>query len=580
MPREDRKKPLKLKFAPLIRVSTEKQEKQGESLSTQRKQLDEAIRSLGGTALHWYAGQEHATPEQERKILEELIEDAKAKKFDAVMVADLSRWSRDNFRSKTDLKILKSNEIRFFVRTSEFDLNDYFQSFMIGMNVEVAEFFARQQAYKSQINRIERAKRGIPTSGRLPYGRRFNKETSQWEVIPEAKEKIETIAREYLEKDVDFSTLGKRYGMNASYLHSVLTKRCGDRWTIRFKSPIQNKDRPYEEIPIKGVPRLLDEETIRRIREKCEGRRTWAHGVQKYHYIFSRKIFDVGTGYALTGTTNKKGQRYYRPYKGEGAYQYSINADVLENAVMEELFEALSNKRKLKQAVFDGNPIGDVVEKILGKIAQKQKELKSINAKLSNYEKAIESFQGDDMGSYLNRLKLKIRPLNDSREAIESEIELYRKQLDSLPTEQEIEDTSKRSKDILKRIKESYFTSGHSFRNLTYEGKKKLIDLILGGRDNDKKRYGVYIKSLGGKPKRYKFEAYGRFGIIGGSLESRSGKFNVFPDSEMYGQCDKDSGVIEGVSKLMRETEFKENKVVGKEHMLSKCDAYYCFCFY
>ncbi len=571
----------RLRFAPLIRVSTERQQQQGESLRVQRGQLEEAIKSLGGTPYKWYAGQEHATAEQERKILEELIDDAKAKRFDAVMVADLSRWSRDNFRSKTDLKVLRRNEIKFYVRTQEYDLNDPMQSFMVGMNVEVAEFFARQQAYKSQISRIARAKRGLPTSGKLPYGRRWNKETGQWELIPGAKEKIEEIAREYLEEDVDFSTLGKKYGINASFLHKVLTKRCGDTWTIRFKSPIQNKDKPYEKVPLKGIPRLLDEEMIRRIREKCEGRRTWTHGVQKYVYLFARKIYDADTGYALSGTTNKQGLRYYRPYKGEGAYQYSINADVLENAVMEELFEALSNKRKLKQAVFDGNPIGDVAEKLRRKLSQKEKDLKSIDTKLNNFTRAIGNYKGEDLDSFLKGLKSKIKSLDDRKNDIESEIQSYRAQLDSLPTEQEIDDTSKRSKDLLKQIKESYFTSGHSFRNLTIEGKKKLVDLIFGGKDLNGKRYGIYVKRMGGKPKRYRFEAYGRLGTIGGSLEARSGRSTALPDEEMYEKWDDmDSGLTEGVAKLVRETEAKGRETKVKVDMLCKCHAYYCLCLH
>jgi DNA invertase Pin-like site-specific DNA recombinase len=163
-------------FAPLIRVSTERQEKQGESLKTQRKQLESAIASLGGDIYRWYAGQEHATPDQERRILEELMRDVVDKRFDAVMVADFSRWSRDNGKSKEYTRILKDKGIRFFVGSREIDLFDPSQAFMLGMSVEVAEFFAREQAYKSIINRIERAKGGyLSSSGRVPYGRVFNR---------------------------------------------------------------------------------------------------------------------------------------------------------------------------------------------------------------------------------------------------------------------------------------------------------------------------------------------------------------------------------------------------------------------
>ena len=37
-----------LEFAPLVRVSTERQEKQGESLNTQRTQLEASVERLGG----------------------------------------------------------------------------------------------------------------------------------------------------------------------------------------------------------------------------------------------------------------------------------------------------------------------------------------------------------------------------------------------------------------------------------------------------------------------------------------------------------------------------------------------------
>jgi len=61
-----------LRFAPLIRVSTEDQEKKGESLRTQKGQIKQYVKSLKGIIPDncWiYSGQEHATPDQERAKL-------------------------------------------------------------------------------------------------------------------------------------------------------------------------------------------------------------------------------------------------------------------------------------------------------------------------------------------------------------------------------------------------------------------------------------------------------------------------------------------------------------------------------
>jgi hypothetical protein len=54
-------------------------------------------------------------------------------------------------------------------------------------------------------------------------------------------------------------------------------------------------------------------------------------------YLFARVIFDMDTGKALTGTRTCRGQRYYKPCYGY-KNRYNINADVLEKAVLGDLF--------------------------------------------------------------------------------------------------------------------------------------------------------------------------------------------------------------------------------------------------
>ena len=103
----------KLKFACICRVSTEQQEKKGESLKIQHKQLEDKVKELNGTVYKWYEGQEHATPNYERKMLEQLIIDAQDKKFEAVMVADEQRWSRDNTKSMGYLEDLRECLLNF-----------------------------------------------------------------------------------------------------------------------------------------------------------------------------------------------------------------------------------------------------------------------------------------------------------------------------------------------------------------------------------------------------------------------------------------------------------------------------------
>src|ERR1700749_417953 len=114
----------KLRIAPLIRVSTDKQEKKGESLNVQTSDVTAYIAHLDGINAGCYGGQEHATPGYETKEVNRLLADAAKGKFDAVMVTHPDRWSRDNAKSKAGLKILRDNRIKFFVGTQEYDLFD------------------------------------------------------------------------------------------------------------------------------------------------------------------------------------------------------------------------------------------------------------------------------------------------------------------------------------------------------------------------------------------------------------------------------------------------------------------------
>ncbi|MHB8066269.1 MAG: recombinase family protein [Desulfobaccales bacterium] len=511
----------KLRFASLIRVSMESQERQGESLRVQKEQNARAVESLGGEVHHLYAGQEHATPDYERRILEQLMQDAQARKFDALVVADLSRWSRDNGKSKDYIEILKRAGVRFFEGATELDLYNPMHSFMLGMGVEVAEFFASQQSFKSILSRIARAKRGLPASGKLPYGRTFDKGTKTWGVDEGKRALLQKLARLYLEGDNSWNDLGPAHGMNGSNLQKVLCWRCGDEWSQRFISRRHNID----ETIITKVPRLLPEETILAIRAKSEARNSWDKRGQKHQYLFARVIFDAESGKALTGTCNRWGQRYYKPYWG-CANRYSINAAVLEKAVLEDLFLALGSAASLHKAVFDGHPLGKVADKLEMDLKSKKEELSRVEQRLESYATAIGT--ADDVVAFMARIKPKVIELEARSKTLKDEIAALEYQLSTLPDEAEIE--AKRSKwsSLVKRGLMSYLQTGVALHQLPFEAQKKIIRLIFGGKDEAGRRYGIYVRDLGGNPRRFDFEAYGKLGAISGWMEAKTGAFSSY----------------------------------------------------
>lgn len=554
-----------MRFAPLIRVSTEAQGKRGESLHTQRKQLESAIDSLGGKVYHWYAGQEHATPEQERKILDELMRDAKEKKFDAVIVCDTSRWSRDNRRSKEDLEILKNHNIRFYVGMTEYNLYDPTSSFILNMGVEIAEYHAKEQSYKSIINRIAKAEKGYPCCGKIPYGRICPKNTNQWSVDQAKMKIIEEVARIYLKEDIGFNELGKRFGMNGSNLRKILIERSGELWEQHFKS----KSLKIDKVVITKVPRLLPDDTINRIKEKSQARKTYARGSYKYDYLLSSMIFDSESRHALTGTPNSKGKRYYKPYLGSMAHRYMVNADIIESAVLEGLNEILMRSDLFSKAVFDGCPVGLVEDELKKKKRTLAKEIASQRRKISNLISAIKYLNGDEVENFIKQARSDIvrreKNLNDLQFQYDSVVN----QIDTLPTQREIEDKMEQFRvELLRRTQESYLRSGLALESLPFSEKKKIISLLFGGRNEMGKRYGIYVTPLEGMPRRYRFKAYGRLGSIDGLVNARNKEYSSYSrntNNSSNELLDKTAGIISDT--------YPDLKI--KEDMLGQCHAHH-----
>jgi len=242
----------KLRFAPIVRVSTEQQKKKGESLLTQKTQIKKYIESLGGVIpdVCWqYCGQESATPLHERQLLDQLLMDSTNGLFDAVIVCDASRWSRDNLKSKEGLQILRSNGIRFFVGGMEYDLGNHTHMLYLGMATEINEWQAKEQSQKSIDSRLHRIRRGIPAVGERPYARIFNRTTEKWELDEEKAQRIRQAAEQYLAGSSLYD-LAKSLQMCHTNLVNILTKRSGDTWTITFKGkePVTYK-----------IPRILTE---------------------------------------------------------------------------------------------------------------------------------------------------------------------------------------------------------------------------------------------------------------------------------------------------------------------------------
>jgi DNA invertase Pin-like site-specific DNA recombinase len=354
-----------LRFAALIRVSTPEQEKEGESLTTQKTDLMRYVEELGGAIIEWYGGQEHATPSWEKIEIDRLIADAGRGVYNAVIVWNLLRWSRDNTKSKEGIDAFCKHNIRFFVGPTEKNLYSPSARLEFNVNAAVGEFTAAVGAETSIRNRINRAKRGWPTCGKLPFGRTFDKKiaaagdaSAAWGIDPTKQALVQEVAERYL-KGESMEALAAEFHKSHSNLCLVLREQCGETWVQHFRAPEFNID----ETIYTPVPRLLPESVIKAVRARLEARRTSRHGITKYDYLLNGFVFCAHCGYTLTGQPNHKKTLYYRHSRSRAVkntggrrcplrsgFPWVLAAD-LDREVFRDLFEMFGNPAAIERTV-------------------------------------------------------------------------------------------------------------------------------------------------------------------------------------------------------------------------------------
>lgn len=490
-----------LRFAPVIRVSTEKQEARGESLNTQTEQIKGYVSALNGTIPDscWkYSGQEHATPDQERKKLDQLLADAEKNTFDAVICADASRWSRDNRKSKEGLDILKRNGIRFFIGTTEYDLFDPAKKLFLGMSAEIGEFQAHEQSRKSILNRIARAKKNIPTSGKLPYGRTFDKKSKQWGIDPHRQDLVKSAARRYCEGE-NIKSIAATLGFNRSTLYTILTQQCGTVWDVRFRAPDFNID---ETVTMK-VPPLLDKKTIDRIHAQVDQNKNHRRGNRKWFFLLSGFVFCKHCGVRYNVYRNQGGKKYYRHRKVKSNEHCHVPkvlpAPEIENAVLLQLLATLGDPERMEQALARAEPDMEKRTALLD-------EREDLEAKLKKVEQAkdfvIDQVADGILGKEETRKKM--TKLRDEESAITERLAVISQQVDTIPDPEHIRRASKLGLAVARHVArdpKKLFSKDPAW-------KLKLVREAFAGQSKDGKPNGVYVNWTGD---HWEYEVRGAF---------------------------------------------------------------------
>lgn len=397
---------------------------------------------------------------------------------------------------------------------------------MLGMLTVIAELEKDIIRETLLENRVAHGKRGIPTSGEIPYGRKWNKKTSTWEPDEDIVKLMEWSVEEYLKGVLMYKiaeTLHTQYNQPMSYVNllKTLSKRCGDQWTVNFK----------EEEPITyQVPRILSEDTIQRIRDRVDFNRTSNRTDVINKYVLSGFIHCEQCGNLLTGKSQHPDQGNYRYYSHRKDFYdkcktfSSIPSKQIECAVFDTIFENIVDVPSFERVIAENMPDKKMISDLEMKIKTDGKELKRITKEL---DKLVELALSVTLS--IDTIKGKELELVQAKTKLEDVIQTSTNQLRSLPDV----GAMKQEVDNVRRQLLEQFSGTEHLQAMTFEEKRKLLHWLFDGKDQKGTRYGIYVNKIDrGKKQKIDYFMYGK--II--RLRTIKGdNINYQEDEQIYG---------------------------------------------
>ena len=446
-----------MKIAAYCRVSTEK-EAQIDSLEKQIEFFNEFTKKNGYELYKLYADEGISGKQiKNRYQFQQMMKDAKAKKFERVVVKDVSRFARNTVDLLQSIRELKSYEIQVdFLNNGE--VMEGGSEFILTILGAMA-----QQESANMSKRVKFGKDITAKKGRVPnlvFGYdKIPNERYTLKINEEEAKIVKEIFEDYVYKGMGTTKIA--WSLND---REIKTKKTKSKWVqtsiVRvLKNPIYTgrvtnkksevtdfitgtrKDLPEEEWIVVEKPemRIISDEVFNRAQEILEKRAKefkLNNKCEKTEYVFSTLIYCKHCGYSFRRVRRKyseNGKEYIRwicSGRNSMGVNHCPNATVIDE---EELLNAI--KIYLKSIIKNKKDFMRAIEKEFEKITKLRENterteeslLKEIEKVTTRKQKYMEMFQNEiinvkELKQYTNHLNGDISRLERELKLITSEI--------------------------------------------------------------------------------------------------------------------------------------------------------------
>jgi len=211
--------PAKPLAAIYVRVSTQEQAQQGFSLNAQKEALENYAKALGYEIHKVYRDEGKSAKDMKRPEMTQMLADAESKKFSAIFIYKLDRFSRSIKDLILTIDKLKDWGIDFVSLQDRIETTSASGKLMFHIIGAFAEFERNVIGDRTKFGMQRKAHEGGFIT-KAPKGYKLvNKKLL---VDEQEAEKVREIFNKFLNEDISLTQLAKNYGLTTSGLKKLL----------------------------------------------------------------------------------------------------------------------------------------------------------------------------------------------------------------------------------------------------------------------------------------------------------------------------------------------------------------------
>lgn len=334
-----------------IRVSTDRQAKEGDSLEAQEEALEKYCKEHKYKIVDKYIDGGESGQKITRTNLQRMLEDVKQNKIDLIVMTKLDRWFRNIADFYKVIEIIKAHNTDWKTIWEDYDTTTASGEFWLNMNLSMGQLEAKRTS--ERINEVFDYKYNIQKTvctGQPPFGYKINEEKKL--IVDENKKPIiQSLFKHYI-KTNNLCETTKWF--SATYEKKSI-------YSIRkyLKNPIyigKFKRTKTGEIIDDYAPRIIEDDLFYKaqrllninIKKQVGNPNSKKHNAKPY--IFSGLLICKECGHTLSGKSNTNSRHYYNcryHYFKKCNNEKCINEEWLENYLLKEITSILQ-KRKLE----------------------------------------------------------------------------------------------------------------------------------------------------------------------------------------------------------------------------------------